>query len=422
MACVGPWSATRRVAVAVSGGADSLCLAYLCAGWGQPLGLIVDHGLRPESSAEAAETAKRLVGFSVPSRILRLQGLAPGPGLAARARAARYEALVGAAREAGCVDLLLGHHRLDQAETLLMRQGAGSGAAGLAGMADVVESHDVRFIRPLLGVPPGRLRATLRAAGLAWVDDPSNRNPAALRTRLREDLADADGTAPATRTLAAEAAAHGSARAKLESETADILARRVAVFPEGYAVLSPGELPVAALAALIRCVGGNPYPEAGASLARLAAAPGEAVLGGVRFLSAGRLGPGLLVVREAAAMAPPLAALDGALWDSRFRVALEAGLPAGLEVGALGPDSVALRQASNLPAAVLQTLPALRLHGMLAAVPHIGYRHAVMHGSVAVRFSPAHPLAGGPFGRIGGGCQGPREPPCEMQTQGNPCA
>ena len=184
------------------------------------------------------------------------------------------------------------------------------------------------------------------------------------------------------------------------------------MFPEGYAVLAPGGLPVVALAALIRCIAGNPYASTGVSLERLAAGPCGAVLGGVRFLPAGRHGPGILVVREAAAMSPSIPAADGAVWDRRFRLEVQGGVASGMEIGALGPDAARLRGLSHLPAAVLQTLPALRLQGTLAVVPHIGYREPDLRESVAVRFSPAHPLAGGTFGRAGGGCQGALQPPC----------
>jgi tRNA(Ile)-lysidine synthase len=399
--------------VAVSGGADSLCLAYLLSRWGSPLGFIVDHGLRHDSAAEAAEAARRLAGFGVPSRVLAIAGLARGTGLAARARAARYAVLKAAAREAGCTDLLLGHHRLDQAETVLIRREAGSGRAGLAGMAAVSEGHDIRLVRPLLGVPPGRLRATLRVVGLDWVDDPSNRNPLALRNRLRIGLNDPEGRGAASVALADAAAGHGMERAALDDETAACLASRVIIRPEGFAVLSPGKLPVPALAALIRTIGGHDYSAALASLTRLADNPSAAVLGGVRLLAAGRHGPGWLVVREPAAMAPPVIAVPGAIWDRRFRLDAPAGLPEGLSFGAVGADAAALRKRSNLPAAVLRTLPALRVQGALAAVPHIGYLHSdMLECVVAAFFVPSHPLAGGRFAIMGRGCEAAGSAPC----------
>jgi tRNA(Ile)-lysidine synthase len=393
MAALGPWGAARRVGVAVSGGADSLALAFLLARWGAPRAFVVDHGLRRESGAEAAAACETLARFGVAGRVLSLRGLRRGPGLAARARAARYDALIGAARAEGFADLLLGHHLRDQAETVLMRRRAHSGATGLAAMAAIVELNFLRLVRPLLGVAPGRLRATLVAAGIAWVEDPSNDDPATLRARLRRELDDSDGDGPVTVELAEAAFRQGIERAEAERGVAAVLAKRAMVRPEGFAVLSPGSLPAAALSALIRTIGGGAYPVSSTSVARLAAAPRPAVLGGARLMDAGRLGPGLLLVREASQMQGAVPAAEGSVWDRRFRM-LE-GQPADTTIGALGPDAASARAYSDLPAAVLVTLPALRVHGLLAAVPHIGYPEAKFCARMV--FSPASNAAGAPF-------------------------
>jgi tRNA(Ile)-lysidine synthase len=163
--------------------------------------------------------------------------------------------------------------------------------------------------------------------------------------------------------------------------------------PEGFAVLSPGSLPPAALSVLIRTIGGGAYPVSSAAVARLAGAPRPTVLGGVRLLDAGRLGPGLLLVREASQMKDAMRASEGAVWDRRFRMLV--GEPADTTIGALGTDAASLRAFSDLPAAVLVTLPALRVHGLLAAVPHIGYPDAKFCARMV--FSPASNAAGAPF-------------------------
>jgi tRNA(Ile)-lysidine synthase len=388
--------ASRRPAIAVSGGADSLCLALLARHWGDPLALIVDHGLRPESAAEAALTAHRLGALGVPARILRLTGLTRGPALAARARAARYQALIAATREAGRIDLLLGHHQRDQAETVLLRQLGRSGTAGLSGMAAVTETRDIRLIRPLLGTPPGTLRALLADAGIGWIEDPSNVDPAATRARLRLQLNDPAGDGAAVQALVATAACHAHARAATDRSVAAELARRAAIHPEGYALLTPGALSAAALGALIRCLTGAPYFARATSLAALAAAPRPAVLAGVRLLPAGRLGEGWLLVREEAAMAAAITARPGALWDGRFLVSATEGEPG--TIGALGADAARLRTHASLPAAVLRTLPALRVNGALVAVPQIGYHLGRGSARMAVSFAPATPASGAPFG------------------------
>ena len=395
---LGPWPNDRKVALAVSGGADSMGLALLAASWGNPIALIVDHGLRPESAQEAGLTATRLSAIGVPAHIITLDNLTPGPALAARARAARYSALSSAALENGCLDLLLAHHSADQAETLLIRRAARSGPAGLAAMAPIVHTAALRIVRPLLDIAPGELRAALSAAGIAWVDDPSNRNPAAQRTRIRVTLADPDGTGAETLALVAATKESANQRASLDSKIASELAACATIYPEGFAQLSPSLPSPAALASLIQALGGRDYPPGRAAVARLAANQAPAVLAGMRLVRAGRLGPGWLLIREAAAIQPPIPAAPGSLWDRRFRISRNAELPPGATIGALGADAARFRRATTLPSAVLATLPAVRINAMLAVVPHIGYLDAGTCSSLPILFAPAVPAAGAPFG------------------------
>jgi tRNA(Ile)-lysidine synthase len=412
MARLGPFEPHPALAAAVSGGADSLALALLARDWvlarhGTLLALVVDHGLRPESAREAQDTVLRLGDRGIPARLLALHGLTRGPALAARARAARFAALAGACAEAGLLHLLLGHHAGDQAETLRMRQAAGSTPRGLAGMAALTETSATRLLRPLLAVPPGRLRALLRESGLDWVDDPSNRDPATLRARLRAELADPEGDGPQTRTLLAQAATHGAARAQADARIAATLAARVSLHPSGWAVLSAGPIAHDALAALLRTIAGRNHDPATAAVVALAAAPRAATLAGARLLPAGRAGGSsraggragglgdLLVVRESAAMAPPVAATPGARWDNRFRLL---AAPPGLTLGALGPDAPRLRRdARGWPAAVLATLPALRRGPDLVAVPHLTWPDAGATCAIHLAFAPPSPMACAPF-------------------------
>ena len=369
-----------------------MCLAWLAAGWGRPLGLIVDHGLRPESAAEAGQAAVRLAGFGVRSRILPIRDLLPGPGLAARARRARYAALERAAAAEGLSDLLVGHHAGDQAETLLIRAEAGSGPAGLAGMDRVVETPALRLVRPLLGAAPERLRATLIGEGTGWAEDPSNADPRSTRTRMRQMITSRNDQ------LVREFAQEAPCRTRTEQQRAATLAIRVSVFPEGYALLTPGRLDAGCVATLIRALTGAPYGARSGALARLAADPVHATLGGVQFLPAGRLGSGTLVVREAAAMAPDIPAHPGAVWDRRFLLTASGPLPDGATLGAVGSDAAPLRRRTALPSCVLRALPALRAPGHPLAVPHLGVLDGWTNAGVRLTLHPANPVAGAAFG------------------------
>lgn len=400
MAGLEPFPSQPRLAAGVSGGADSLALAVLADAWvrarsGSLLALIVDHGLRPEAAEEATRTATVMHSRGIAARILTIPPLYRGPGLAERARAARFTALTAACAEAGITDLLLGQHAADQAETVLIRALSSSSTDGLAGIPALREFAAGRVLRPLLAIPPASLRDFLRAAGIGWVEDPSNTNLAALRARLRQLRADRAGGGPATRALSAAAHAAGLARARTEAMTADWLAAHVSLRPEGFALLPHGPFPASVLSALIRGIAGAPYPPPMDGVATLAARPRAATLAGTRLLPAGTLGPGWLLIREAAAMAAPIPAIQGAIWDHRFRLAQAPR--DGLTLGALGADSRHLRDRSPLPAAVLATLPALRDGATLFAVPHLRYPDAARCADLSIVPATPHPAAIPPF-------------------------
>jgi tRNA(Ile)-lysidine synthase len=191
----------------------------------------------------------------------------------------------------------------------------------------------------------------LRSRGLDWVEDPSNANPATLRARLRRLRMDADDT---TRALVGAAQARGRVRAASQAMWQAELAR-AAVDPQGFAVLPSEGVGTAALAHLLAMIAGSRLLPPLRQLEGLARSLRPATIAGVRILPAGRLGPGWLLVREAAAMQPDIAACAGALWDGRFRLIASQD---GLTLGAWGKDASSDRHGP--PFAVAQTLPVLR--------------------------------------------------------------
>jgi len=175
--------APSELCVAVSGGADSLALAEATAYVGHHRGhrvraLVVDHGLQEGSAKtarDAAATAKSLGADEAEVRRADVTG--PG-GPEAAARKARYRALAGH-------DLvLLGHTLDDQAETVLLGLGRGSGPRSVAGM----RPHDPPWGRPLLAVPRATTRAACAELGVEPWDDPHNAAPRFTRVRLRTEV------------------------------------------------------------------------------------------------------------------------------------------------------------------------------------------------------------------------------------------
>lgn len=209
--------------LAVSGGPDSVALMWLAARWRRSLArgpqltvVTVDHGLRPEAAREAREVRGLAADLGLPHRTLRWRGAKPKTGLPAAAREARYRLLAQAARAVGASHVLTAHTRDDQAETLLMRMLRGSGLAGLSAMASVSERDGIVLARPLLDVPKAQLIATLKRAKVGFADDPSNRDTAFTRPRLRALLPQLAAEGGDARTLVRLASRLARANAAVE--------------------------------------------------------------------------------------------------------------------------------------------------------------------------------------------------------------
>lgn len=185
-----------KIGLAVSGGPDSLALLLLAAAArpGKVEAATVDHGLRPDSPAEAAMVAELCAELGVPHRILTVKWPEkPKTGIPERARAERYRLLRDWASERGLGGLATAHHLDDQAETFLMRLNRGSGVRGLGGMRRIGPSPagGVQLARPMLGARRWQMEALCLDSGVTPVDDPSNRDPQFERTRIRAALGEA---------------------------------------------------------------------------------------------------------------------------------------------------------------------------------------------------------------------------------------
>ncbi len=392
------------LAAAVSGGVDSLCLALLAERWavrrgGRLVGLVVDHGLRPESQSEAEATCARLCELGMEARLLVWRGGKPKSGIQAAAREARYHLLFEACRREGLLHLLLAHHAGDQAETVWLRHKASSGPAGLAAMPVCAERDGVRLLRPLLGVPGDRLRVTMQAAGQSWIEDPSNRDAAFARVRARRAIA-GEGAV-----LCAEATVQAQRRHDDDHRIARLLAETVWLSPAGAAevdiatLLAAGQPAQRVLARVLVCLGGGRYAPRGERLARLLEALSKSTprtLGGCRLLplADGRL----LICREARAIVPT-GPVDET-WDRRFRIRAKA-----VEGATLRPLDDAtwgrLRKGADtvleaLPQPVREGLPVLWSLDAPLALPHLD-KWEMGLPSLAVRFRPTQALLGAPF-------------------------
>ncbi|HTG10777.1 MAG TPA: tRNA lysidine(34) synthetase TilS [Candidatus Eisenbacteria bacterium] len=181
----------EAVLVAVSGGADSVALLDVLGALREALGLTltvvhVHHGLRPEADAEADGVRALCERLGVACHVERVvvRRAPPWDGLEAESRRARHAALERMGREVGAARIATGHTADDQAETVLMRLLQGAGPRGLGGIAPMRGL----LIRPLIETRRVAIEEYLGGRGLAWAEDPSNRDVRFLRNRIRHDL------------------------------------------------------------------------------------------------------------------------------------------------------------------------------------------------------------------------------------------
>jgi len=181
----------QQVGVAVSGGADSVCLLYalleLAPHWGLHLSVLhLDHGLRGEESRQDAEFVRDLAARLGLPLSLRETPVAQSPdNLEQAARQARLAFFRETIASGAAQRVATGHTRSDQAETVLFRFLRGSGTAGLAGIRPVTSEG---IVRPLIEVERSEVRQFLLDRGIAWREDSTNRSPQFARNRIRHEL------------------------------------------------------------------------------------------------------------------------------------------------------------------------------------------------------------------------------------------
>ncbi len=392
-----PLSHARLIALAVSGGADSLALLDSIDRWRRRAGtrpivvvLTVDHGLRASSGEEADAVAAVARSRGMAVEVLKWTGPHPKADLEAAARTARYRLLTGACRGVGASHLVTAHHRDDVAETFLMRLARGSGVFGLAAMRSLVKSAALTVVRPLLAIPRDRLVATTAAAGLTPVIDAMNSDPRFLRARVRRFMPqlDAEGLKP---DVFAEAAARlADAADAIDAAASALIADAVACDDHAVAhveaaplAAAPSEVRLRMLVRVLKAIGGEDHPPrfrrlsglADAMLARAGRATFKRTLAGtVVEWRRGRF----VLYREAGRNGLPEMPIPpgfAGTWDRRFAVAIPKGAPEGLSVAALGEEGRRELGAivADVPPAALAAVPAIRRGRRILAVPSLGY-------------------------------------------------
>ncbi len=178
-----------EIAIAVSGGGDSLALTLLAHEWSKKIiAVTVDHNLREGSAAEARQVGVWLKKYKIKHKILTNRKPVPQSGMMDYARKIRYGLMLEYCWKNKIKYLLTAHNMEDQGETFLMRLERGSGVDGLAAIPAVSETSGVKIIRPLLDFRREELRKYLKRKKQKWIEDPTNKNTKYKRNRLRKLL------------------------------------------------------------------------------------------------------------------------------------------------------------------------------------------------------------------------------------------
>lgn len=420
---MGGFEPQPHLAIAVSGGADSMALCLLAHHWattqkGRVTALIVEHGLRPESADEAARVQHWLAARQIHAVILPVQ-VNRQKNLQQAARDARYTALTDYCQQHHILHLLLAHHAGDLAETAALHQARGTTTDGASAMPVCAVRGNTRLLRPLLGCEKTQLIQWLQAQNQPWVEDPSNQNPRFARVRMRQAW---QQDRPQLQKWLQNAVQAGHLRHMREQQLAEDAADCVQLYPEGYATLALAsfyKLPEARasllLANIFRTLSGDASRPRAHETKRLyqrimhQTAAWKATLKGFAIF-VDHASNYAIFTREPLRMAQEaITSPTGALhYDYRFQIRWEnlpeTALPLKLRPLLQEGASYMRKHAPNmlpeyLPKPVQITLPSFWTGGIPVIIPHIVYAKGALtektHTTIAL--TTAKPLADGAF-------------------------
>ena len=189
----------KNFIVAVSGGADSLALAFLTKLFAlknnlNPKYYIVDHKLRKESTSEALKVKKILNSSNISSKILTIKGKKPQNKIQSFAREKRYDLLFSECKKFKINNLILGHHMDDILENFFLRMARGSGLKGLVSLGEKTQIQNINLIRPLIKFDKKDLLFLSKFIFNFYVDDPSNYDPKFNRIKIRNFISQLKST------------------------------------------------------------------------------------------------------------------------------------------------------------------------------------------------------------------------------------
>jgi len=402
-----------KVAVAVSGGSDSMALMLLMQGLAKEMefeitALTIDHQLRKESSTETKQVAQWMAALGVPHVILT------GPvesteNTQKAARNMRYNVMSQWCQENRYTRLAVAHHQDDQVETFFHHLSRGSGLKGLSGMRPQKYMNGLKVMRPLLPFHKKDLQQFLKANDQTWIEDPSNDDVSYFRARVRKartTLQDIGLTDP---NIALSMRHLQEALRDLTTLAEDFLEYKVTPSPMGFLAFEkvdfltlPDSVKKIALQKILIYISQNPLNLRWESLDSLCTAlhqPGCAKTshGCILFEKHGRI----YVMREPAAaklLNVSASTLSGT-WDNRYRFSISPNEQQELRIASL--DEKGWQQVASdvhvpaLPKRLFYGVPAIFYLDKVVAAPHLKYTGVAGPTlKVHMDYDPVHPLIG----------------------------
>ncbi|MBE6461463.1 MAG: tRNA lysidine(34) synthetase TilS [Alphaproteobacteria bacterium] len=253
------------VAVAVSGGVDSVCLLHWLVLCGLNVtALHVNHHLRPSADTEAAYVSDLCQKLNIPCHIFDWTDAKPASGLEAAARDARYRFMTDWCHDNGVETLMIAHQADDQIETFLMNLARGSGLTGLSAIRPVTYRNGIQIVRPLLSTFRSELIAYCDANKIKYFSDEMNDDESYTRVKIRKNrhlLSEKLGITDNRILLAIEnlSRASDALTGDIESRVRSVIYDDYALFSDSFLFDVPRHIGLKCLGMLIQIIGGNEY-------------------------------------------------------------------------------------------------------------------------------------------------------------------
>ena len=255
----------KRLAVAVSGGVDSVCLLH----WAVKIGLNVtalhvNHGLRDVADTETQYVVDLCKKLQIPYQVFYWTDDKPTTGLEAAARDARYKFMTDWCLENNIDALMIAHQADDQIETFLMNLSRGSGVSGLSAMQPESYRNGVKIVRPLLGIFRSELIKYCDENDIKYFDDEMNEDESYTRVKIRKNrhlMSDKLGISDSRILLAIEnlSRARDALDSNIDSLVQSVLYDDYALFSDSFLFDLPPDISLKFIGVLIQTIGGNNY-------------------------------------------------------------------------------------------------------------------------------------------------------------------